>query len=270
MQKSRFLSIAVGLFVLFAVLGLFFLAVKASRLGGFHPNQSYHIDAVFDDISGLRKDAKVAMAGVQIGRVTGVSLNAQTAEAVVHLEINKEISLPKDSSAQILTTGLLGERYIGITRGVDKETLQESDKIARTDSAVVLEKLVSAFGGGHSFNPEKFYTLTARFTDVSGLSKDAAVMQSGVPIGRITSIGLDQKTFQAIVTIAIDSRYNQIPTDSSADVLSSSLIGGKYIGITPGGDETMLGDGDEFQYTNSSVVLEKVIQQFITNMSMKK
>lgn len=269
MQKSRVVSIAVGLFVLLAVMGLFFLGFKASRLGGFHPNNTYHVSAVFGDVSGLGKEAKVAMAGVQIGRVASIDLNAKTAEAVVNLEINKDVVLPKDSAAQILTTGLLGERYIGINRGTAPDALHDGDRLARTDGAVVLEKVLSGFGGGASFYPDKSYTVTARFSDISGLSKDAAVMQSGVPIGRIVSIDLDQKTFQAVVTMAIDSRYNQIPADSSADILSASLIGGKYIGITPGGDTDMLADGDEFQYTNSSVVLEKVIQQFIANMSMK-
>ncbi|SUO96594.1 outer membrane lipid asymmetry maintenance protein MlaD [Suttonella ornithocola] len=270
MQKNKILTLFVGLFVLLAILGLFFLGFKASRLGGFHPGEVYELQALFGDASGLGKEAKVTLAGVQIGRVSSIELIPERAEAKITFEISQSVSLPIDSNARILTSGLLGERYIGITPGTSDKMLKNGDSLTRTGGAMVLEKMLQQISGFSSeFYPDQYYTVKARFSDITGLSSNAAVTQSGVQIGRITNIALDQKTFQAVVTMQIAKQYNQIPLDSSADILSSSLIGGKYIGITAGGDTQMMTDGDEFQYTNSSVVLEKVIQQFITNMSMK-
>ncbi|MBR1375371.1 MAG: outer membrane lipid asymmetry maintenance protein MlaD [Cardiobacteriaceae bacterium] len=260
---------AVGFFVILALAALFFLGFKASNLGAFNPQNVYRVTAIFGDIGGLGKDAKVSMAGVQIGRVGQVEL-LKDGKTSVELIIASDFLIPSDSGAQILTSGLLGERYVGINRGISGKNLADGGKIANTGGSLVLEKVLQQFAGGGIMYPEKFYKLTAKFTDASGIAVDTPVKQSGVQIGRVSSVQLDQNTFQAVVTMEIDAQYGKIPLDSSADVLSTSLIGGKYIGITPGGETAYLTDGGEFQYANSAVVLEKLIQQFVSNMTMKQ
>ncbi len=271
MQNNRWISTTVGLFVVFAIVGLFFLGFKASRLGGFTPGEVYRLKARFGDVSGLDKQAAVSLSGVQIGRVVAVFLEPKSAEAVVEMEIDKQVFLPADSTAQIFTAGLLGKKYIGIVRGVKKSALQEGDTMTRTGDAMVLEKILQQFSGGKGgYYPNAAYDLTARFDNVSGLSPNAPVMLAGVQIGRVKSIALDQEAYQALVVLEIAKQYNKLPRDSGADILSSSLLGGKYIGISPGGETAMLEDGDRFQYTNSSIVLEKLISQFVTNMGNRE
>lgn len=271
MNNQKTIATAVGAFVLCAVLGLFFLGFKASSLGSFRPQDTYRVRANFGDVSGLNKNAQVSLAGVQIGRVAAIGLSADGKEAEVLLTLDGAVQLPADSGAQILTSGLLGERYIGISPGGGSEMLKDGDTLRRTGGSLVLEKMLQQFTGSKGgFYPDKLYRLSARFSDVSGLNVDAAVMQAGVQIGRVAAIRLEQSAFQAVVEMEIAAEYAQIPFDSSADIVSSSLLGGKYVAITAGGDSQFLSDGDEFQFSNSSVVLERVIQQFISNMTMQQ
>ncbi len=270
MQKNRWIMASVGLFVLFAIAGVFFLGFKASNLGKFQVDKTYSIRAQFGDVSGLGKQASVFMSGVQIGRVTSITLNPKTAEAEVAMIISRDVELPTDSVAKILTSGLLGDKYIGIQPGIATEMIHDGEQLKRTGGALVLEKMLQQFSGSKgAFYPEDSYTVTARFNDATGLQVDSPVTLAGVQIGQVKSISLDQETFQAVAALEIASDFDKIPSDSSADILSTSLIGGKYIGISPGGDSIMLEDGGEIMYTTSTVVLEKLISQFVTNMGSK-
>lgn len=119
------------------------------------------------------------------------------------------------------------------------------------------------------FKSRNGYEVSAMFSDISGLSSNAKVTMSGVQVGRVSRITYDAKMYQARVVMQISGEYNQLPLDTSAEILTAGLLGEKYIGLTPGGDdEVVLKDGDQIQYTSSSMVLEKLIQQFISNMSM--
>ncbi|MGE5242538.1 MAG: outer membrane lipid asymmetry maintenance protein MlaD, partial [Bacteroidota bacterium] len=111
------------------------------------------------------------------------------------------------------------------------------------------------------------YRITAHFDNVGGLKVKAAVTMAGVRIGRVTGIGFDDKTYQAIVTMDIDGRYKNIPSDSSANILTSGLLGDQYIGIEPGGEETYLKNGDSIIHTQSALVLEKLVGQVLFNKS---
>ena len=111
------------------------------------------------------------------------------------------------------------------------------------------------------------YRVTAHFDNVGGLKVKAAVTMAGVRIGRVTGIGFDDKTYQAIVTMDIDGRYKNIPSDSSANILTSGLLGDQYIGIEPGGEETYLKTGDSIIHTQSALVLEKLVGQVLFNKS---
>ena len=145
-MNKRSTEILVGLFVVLGALGLLFLALKAANLGSFTSGgQTYTVQARFDNIGGLKARAPVRSAGVNVGRVTSVTLDAQTYQGVVTLEINQSVLFPKDSSAKILTAGLLGDQYIGIEPGGDEKNLAAGDVITQTQSAMVLENLISQF-----------------------------------------------------------------------------------------------------------------------------
>lgn len=145
-MNKRSIEILVGLFVVLGAAGLLFLALKAANLGSFASGgETYTVQARFDNIGGLKARAPVRSAGVNVGRVTGVTLDTQTYQGVATLEINRDVVFPKDSSAKILTAGLLGDQYIGIEPGGDTKNLASGDVITQTQSAMVLENLIGQF-----------------------------------------------------------------------------------------------------------------------------
>jgi len=145
-MNKRNLEIFVGLFVLLGAAALLFLALKAANLTSFASGgDTYTVQARFDNIGGLKARAPVRSAGVYVGRVTGVTLDSQTYQGLVTMEINRGIQFPRDSTAKILTAGLLGDQYIGIEPGGDEEDLKAGDTLSRTQSAVVLENLIGQF-----------------------------------------------------------------------------------------------------------------------------
>ena len=109
------------------------------------------------------------------------------------------------------------------------------------------------------------YKVTGSFDNVGGLKVKAAVTMAGVRIGRVSAIAFDNKKYQALVTMDIDGRYQNIPKDSSASILTSGLLGDQYIGIEPGGEDASLKSGDTFLRTQSALVLEKLVGQVIFN-----
>jgi phospholipid/cholesterol/gamma-HCH transport system substrate-binding protein len=122
-----------------------FLALKVGNLASFSAAETYQVRANFDNIGGLKKRAPVKSAGVVVGRVEEISFDIETYEATVAMSIDKRYEFPKDTSAKILTAGLLGEQYIGLAAGGDTVKLKGGDKIKITQSAVVLENLISQF-----------------------------------------------------------------------------------------------------------------------------
>jgi phospholipid/cholesterol/gamma-HCH transport system substrate-binding protein len=114
-----------------------------------------------------------------------------------------------------------------------------------------------------SFSSSASYTLTARFDNIGGLKTRAPVRSAGVVVGRVTGISLDPKTFQGVVSLAIDQRF-QFPKDSAAKILTAGLLGDQYIGLEPGGDDKDFAPGDVIAQTQSAVVLENLIGQFMT------
>jgi len=135
----------VGLFVLLGMLGLVFLALKAANLGSVSGGDTYVVQARFDNIGGLKVRAPVRSAGVTVGRVTAIELDAKTYLGVVRMEVQRAYQFPKDSSAKILTAGLLGDQYVGLEPGADEKVLAAGDVIKQTQSAVVLENLIGQF-----------------------------------------------------------------------------------------------------------------------------
>jgi phospholipid/cholesterol/gamma-HCH transport system substrate-binding protein len=145
-MSKKNIEVFVGLFVLLGMAGLVFLALKAANLGSFSAGgDSYTVVAKFDNIGGLKVRAPVRSAGVTVGRVTSITLD--NFQGVVTLEIGSGFSFPQDSSARILTAGLLGDQYVGLEPGSSDANLANKDVIpsTRTQSAVVLENLIGQF-----------------------------------------------------------------------------------------------------------------------------
>ncbi len=139
------LDLWVGFFVSMGVVALIFLALKVGNLGGSNLKESYAITARFDNIGSLKVRAPVKSAGVVVGRVGAISFDLATYEAQVTLNVDGRYTFPKDTFAKILTSGLLGEQYIGLAVGGDEKMLRAGDTIAKTQSAVVIEELISQF-----------------------------------------------------------------------------------------------------------------------------
>jgi phospholipid/cholesterol/gamma-HCH transport system substrate-binding protein len=135
----------VGVFVLLGLLALAFLALQAANLGKFDRGDTYTVSARFDNIGGLKPRAPVRSAGVLVGRVTRIGLDPKTYQGVVTLDIRRDFQFPKDTSAKILTSGLLGDQYVGLDPGASDENLQPGQVITHTQSAVVLENLIGLF-----------------------------------------------------------------------------------------------------------------------------
>ncbi|MGQ0708518.1 MAG: outer membrane lipid asymmetry maintenance protein MlaD [Rhodoferax sp.] len=144
MQRSKN-DIWVGLFVLLGGLGLVFLALQAANLLSVSFDRGYSVTAKFDNIGGLKPKAAVKSSGVVVGRVESIAFDDKSYQARVRLNMDRRYAFPKDSSLKILTSGLLGEQYIGIEAGADAANLGEGDSISTTQSAVVLENLISQF-----------------------------------------------------------------------------------------------------------------------------
>jgi phospholipid/cholesterol/gamma-HCH transport system substrate-binding protein len=144
-MQRKSLDIWVGLFVLLGAAALMFLALKAGNMSSLSFGQTYQVITKFDNIGGLKPQAPVKSAGVVVGRVGEITFDAKTYQAQVTLNLESRYKFPKDSSAKILTAGLLGEQYIGLEVGGDTNNLAAGDRIKMTQSAVVLENLISQF-----------------------------------------------------------------------------------------------------------------------------
>ncbi len=144
MQRSKN-DFWVGLFVLIGGAALLFLALKAANLLSFSLDSTYKVTAKFDNIGGLKASAAVKSAGVVVGRVESITFDDKSYQARVNLAMQSQYAFPKDSSLKILTSGLLGEQYIGVEAGADEKNLAQGDVIKTTQSAVVLENLISQF-----------------------------------------------------------------------------------------------------------------------------
>lgn len=144
-MKKNSLDFWVGLFVVAGFAALLFLALKAGNMSAFSFEETYRVQTQFDNIGGLKARAPVKSAGVVVGRVADIRFDDKTYLATVDLNLDKRYQFPKDTSAKILTSGLLGEQYIGLEAGGDTAMLADGGKITMTQSAVVLENLIGQF-----------------------------------------------------------------------------------------------------------------------------
>lgn len=144
-MKKQTLDIWVGLFVALGILALLFLALKAGNMSSFTFQPTYEVSARFDNIGGLKPRAPVKSAGVVVGRVKEIRFDDQSYQATVVLSLEERYKFPKDTSAKILTSGLLDEQYIGLEAGGDEAMIGQGSKLTQTQSAIVLENLIGQF-----------------------------------------------------------------------------------------------------------------------------
>jgi phospholipid/cholesterol/gamma-HCH transport system substrate-binding protein len=154
MQRSKN-DVWVGLFVLLGAVAVLFLALKSANLLQMSFSKDYEVTAKFDNIGGLKTGAAVKSAGVVVGRVKQIVFDAESFQARVTLALQSKNEFPKDSSLSILTSGLLGEQYVGIVPGADEKNLAAGDRIGSTQSAIVLENLISQFLYSKAAEPAK-------------------------------------------------------------------------------------------------------------------
>jgi phospholipid/cholesterol/gamma-HCH transport system substrate-binding protein len=146
MMNTRMLEISVGAFMAAGLVALFFLAMQVSNLASITSSSGYDVTARFTNIGGLKVRSPVSMAGVRIGRVTGITYDQKSFEALVTMQIEPTYDkIPQDSIAKIYTSGLLGEQYIGLDPGGSLENLEEGSEIMMTQSALVLEEIIGQF-----------------------------------------------------------------------------------------------------------------------------
>lgn len=146
MRQTRTIEISTGFFIILGFVALFFLATETTNIGAYGDSGGYVVTASFTNVGGLKVRAPVTMAGVDVGRVTAISLNPQTFNAIVSMRISSTYNqIPDDSTASILTSGLLGEQYIGLSAGGSETFLKNNSKIEYTQSALILEHLIGQF-----------------------------------------------------------------------------------------------------------------------------
>ncbi|MGQ5522826.1 outer membrane lipid asymmetry maintenance protein MlaD [Chitinimonas sp. PSY-7] len=144
-MNRRFYDFWVGLFVILGLAALAFLALRVSNVSSSAGHATYRVTASFDNIGGLKARAPIKSAGVLVGRVAGIQLDPKTYRANVIMDLEQQYQFSKDSSAEILTAGILGDQYIGLSPGAEEEMLKNGDRINLTSSAIVLEQLISKF-----------------------------------------------------------------------------------------------------------------------------
>ncbi|MBP6654097.1 MAG: outer membrane lipid asymmetry maintenance protein MlaD [Propionivibrio sp.] len=144
-MSRKLLDIWVGFFVILGFAALLFLALRVGNLSSANFAETYQLAARFDNIGGLKVRGPVKSAGVVVGRVSDIRFDSESYEALVTLTIDSRYQFPKDTFASILTAGLLGEQYVGLDAGGDEKMLKAGDVFAKTQSAVVLEKLIGQF-----------------------------------------------------------------------------------------------------------------------------
>lgn len=146
MMKMRMVEIIVGVFVAVGIAALFMLAMKVSNLTSIATQDGYQVTAHFENIGGLKATSAVNIGGVRVGRVQSIHYDQNSYEAVVTMMIERQYNrLPSDTTASILTSGLLGEQYVGLEPGAEEVYLHQGDKIQLTQSALVMEQIVGQF-----------------------------------------------------------------------------------------------------------------------------
>lgn len=267
MERRPLRDFVVGLFVLAGLAALGYLSLNIggltlSKTGGLK------LSADFEETGGLKPRAPVLIAGVKVGEVTNVTAGADL-QARVELDLDPQIKIPADSSAAILTEGVLGDRYVAIQPGGADRILKSGDHITRTDSAILLERALAKFGSSLALGPNFIkpgaMKVHALFDETAGLKPRAPVVIGGVKVGEIVGTSLT-KDFRVNVDMDLDPDL-QLPEDTFASIFTEGLIGDHYIALSPGGSDVLLKSGDAVTHTESAMILERLIGKLVYGLT---
>lgn len=285
MQRSKY-DFWVGLFVMIGIASIVFLALKVGNLANLSFEKTYAFNAQFSNVGSITSGSPVKSAGITVGKVRSVVLNDATNQAIATIELESRYNFAQDSTLKIMTSGLLGEEYIALLPGSDTVNLEQAVAgnnqflLTRTQPSVsigeTLSQIMPGSDGGQPLKG-KTYFVNARFTNLGTIKVDSAVKNAGVVVGRVRSVSIQPSTFEAVLLLELESAY-QFPSDSSLRIMSSGLIGGQYVDISPGADEEDLEDvtnasfqknGRYYTVTNtqSALVLEDLIGQVLFSMT---
>jgi len=286
MQRSKY-DFWVGLFVMLGVASIVFLALKVGNLANLSFEKTYAFNAQFSNIGSIASGSPVKSAGLTVGQVRSVSLDSQTHQAVATIELESRYTFAQDSTLKIMTSGLLGEEYIAVVPGSDTTSIEQAAAsstflVTRTQPSVSIGEILSQIMPGSDGDQPlmgKTYFVNARFTNLGTIKVDSAVKNAGVVVGRVRSVSIQPSTFEAVVSLELESKYN-FPSDSSLRVMSSGLIGGQFVDISPGFEEDTLeevtdeafkknGQYYTVTHTQSAMVLEDLIGQVLFSMTNK-
>jgi phospholipid/cholesterol/gamma-HCH transport system substrate-binding protein len=146
MKQTRTVEIVTGFFIILGFIALYVIATRATNIKSYGENRGYSVTASFTNVGGLKVRAPITMSGVAVGRVSDIRLDPKTFNAIVTLQINGTYNeIPDDTTASILTSGLLGEQYVGLSPGGSETSLKQGSQITYTQSAIVLENLIGKF-----------------------------------------------------------------------------------------------------------------------------
>ncbi|GGA23867.1 hypothetical protein GCM10010981_10280 [Dyella nitratireducens] len=269
-SQRKSYAVGTGLFIVLGFAALAYLATQTTSVVNSHQGASYTVDAQFANVGQLKERAPVKVAGVRVGQVESITLEAGKDVADVKLSIDKKFNqIPTDSTAVIYTSGLLGDQYVGLQFGTAKNYLANGAQLVLTRSTQPLEEMLGKFfgAGGAADAIGGSYKVTAHFTNIGALTVGAPVKMAGVAIGSVSDVKADPVKLDATVTMSINNRYNQIPDDSAAAIFTSGLIGSQYVAIQPGGSPNSLKEGDQLVLTQSAMQLEDLIGKFLVSGS---
>ena len=267
MERRPLRDFVVGLFVLAGLAALGYLSLSIGGLT-LSTNGGLKLFAEFEETGGLKPRAPVLIAGVKVGEVTSVAAGKDL-QARVDLDIDPQIKLSADSSAAILTEGVLGDRYVAIQPGGADKLLKPGDRIPHTESAILLERALAKFGSslasGPSFIKPGALKIHAMFDETAGLKPRAPVVIGGIKVGEIVGTSLT-KDFRVNVEMDLDPDL-QLPEDTFASIFTEGLIGDHYIALSPGGSDVVLKSGDAVTHTESAMILERLIGKLVYGLT---
>ncbi len=258
-MKKGFVETTVGFFVLLGFAAFCWLAFQLGEVPFFGGGRSYTLEAMFDNVSGVKKGAPVQVAGVVVGKVAAVGLG-EGRRAKLELRLDRDVKIPADSVAAIKSQGIIGDKYVQLSPGESTTALNDGESIALTESAVDIEQLLSGFGFGGKFSGSRTYDLRAVFDNIAGVKVGATVQVAGVVVGEVRRVRLNGDDEGAEVVLRLDQSL-QVPVDSMASVKTMGIIGGKYIQLSLGGDEELFKPGGVIVDTESSVDIESLISK---------
>lgn len=284
MQRSKY-DFWVGLFVMMGIVSIAFLALKVGNLASLSFEKTYAFNAQFSNIGSIAAGSPVKSAGITVGKVRSITLDSVTHQAVATIELESRYTFAQDSTLKIMTSGLLGEEYVAMMPGSDSASLEQAATegnflLMRTQPSVSIgETLSQILPGSDAGDPllGKTYMINARFTNLGAIKVGSAVKNAGVIIGRVRSVSINAATFEAVLSLELESKYS-FPSDSSLRIMSAGLIGGQYVDISPGVEESSLEDlttsafkknGQYHTVTNtqSAFVLEDLIGKILFSMA---